>query len=198
MLLNKKKKIVLFIVIAIILLIVLFVCGRAYAEYKSRVTGRGTADIASWSFKVNENDEKMQTISLKSTLNNNTLVNNKIAPGTEGSFKIKLDATGSDVGVNYVIKFQNETQKPQNLKFLYNEKIYESLTELEKNLTGIINANDKNKIIDLTIGWNWKYETGNTIKDISLSDIIDTQDAKRINNYTFDIVVTGAQVQPQN
>ena len=58
----------------------------------SKVTGNGTAEIASWKFKVNENEEKMQTISLSSTINNFTLANGKIAPGTSGSFQIKLDA----------------------------------------------------------------------------------------------------------
>ena len=52
--------------------------------------------------------------------------------------------------------------------------------------------NVKNLIID----WNWKYETGNTIEEIQKSDIIDTQDAKQITNYSFDIVVTGTQVMP--
>ena len=98
MLLKKSKKIVL-IVIAIVAILVSFIGGRAYAKYMSKVTGNGTADVASWSFKVNENAEKMQTISLKSTINNSTLVNNKIAPGTAGTFQIKVDATGADVGI---------------------------------------------------------------------------------------------------
>lgn len=111
---KKSKKIVL-ISIAIIAIILSFVGGHAYAKYMSRVSGKGTAEIASWSFKVNDNAEKMKSISLKSTINNETLINNKIAPGTEGNFQIKLDATGSDVGINYNIKFENETQKPTNL-----------------------------------------------------------------------------------
>ena len=106
MLLKKSKKIVLLLV-AIAAIIFSFVGGQSYAKYMSKVTGQGTADIASWSFKVNENEEKMQTISLKSRQNNSTLLNNKIAPGTDGEFQIKLDATGTDVGINYAIKFEN-------------------------------------------------------------------------------------------
>ena len=111
MLLKKNKKIVL-VIIAIIAISLSFVGGQVYAKYMSRVTGQGTADIASWNFKVNENEEKLQTISLKSTINNKTLTNNKIAPGTEGDFQIKIDATGAEVGINYIIKFENESQKP--------------------------------------------------------------------------------------
>ena len=151
MLLKKNKKIVL-IVIATIAISLSFVGGQAYAKYMSRVTGQGTADIASWSFKVNENEEKLQTISLKSTMNNATLTNNQIAPGTEGEFQIKLDATGSEVGINYIIKFENESQKPTNLKFTYDGKTYNSLTDLQQDLTGTINVNDENDVNIYDIG----------------------------------------------
>lgn len=196
MLLRKKRKIVL-LVIAIVAILLSFAGGQAYAKYMSKVTGQGTADIASWNFKVNENEEKLQTIALKSTINNSTLVNNKIAPGTEGEFQIKLDATGSEVGIGYIIKFENESQKPQNLKFIYNGNTYNSLTELQKELVGTINANDECKIKTLTIGWNWKYETGNSEKEISKNDLIDTQNAKQMSNYSFDVIVSGTQVMPQ-
>lgn len=197
MLLKKSKKIVL-IIIALVAILVSFIGGQAYAKYMSKVTGSGTADVASWNFKVNENAEKMQNISLKSTINNSTLLNNKIAPGTEGSFQIKVDATGSEVGINYVVKFENESQKPTNLKFTYNGKSYNSLTQLQDDLTGTINADDKEKTKNITIGWNWKYETGSNLREISKSDIVDTKEAKTIRNYTFDVVVSGTQVMPQN
>lgn len=197
MLLKKSKKVVL-LVIAIIAILLSFIGGQAYAKYMSKVTGQGTADIASWRFKVNENEEKLQTISLKSTINNSTLANNKIAPGTEGAFQIKIDASGSEVGINYVIKFENESQKPTNLKFTYDGKTYNSLTDLQQDLIGIINANDENKIKMLTVGWNWRYETGNTAQEIAANDLIDTQNAKQISNYNFDVIVSGTQVMPQN
>ena len=197
MLLKKSKKIVLLLV-AIVAIIFSFIGGQSYAKYMSKVTGQGTADIASWSFKVNENEEKMQTISLKSRQNNSTLLNNKIAPGTEGEFQIKLDATGTDVGINYAIKFENETRKPTNLKFTYDGKKYNSLSDLQKDLTGIINADEQEKNKTLTIGWNWKYETGSTQQEITANDLIDTKEAKKINSYTFDIVISGTQVTPDN
>lgn len=197
MLLKKSKKIVLLLV-AIVTIIFSFIGGQSYAKYMSKVTGQGTADIASWSFKVNENEEKMQTISLKSRQNNSTLLNNKIAPGTDGEFQIKLDATGTDVGINYAIKFENETRKPTNLKFTYDGKKYNSLSDLQKDLTGIINADEQEKNKTLTIGWNWKYETGSTQQEITANDLIDTKEAKEINSYTFDIVISGTQVTPDN
>ena len=194
----KKSRKILLIIITIVAISLSFKGGQAYAKYMSRVTGQGMAEIASWSFKVNENEEKLQTISLKSTINKPTLINNKIAPGTEGDFQIKLDATDSEVGINYIIKFENESQKPTNLKFTYDEKTYNSLTDLQQDLTGIINANDENKVKILNIGWDWKYETGTTEQEVAANDLIDTQDSKEIDNYTFDVIISGTQVMPEN
>ena len=142
---SKKKKIVLLIIV-LSAIILSFVGGNSYAKYMSKVTGQGTADIASWNFKVNESENSMQRISLNSTINNSTIVSNKIAPGTSGKFEIKLDASGSDVGIDYIIKFENESQKPTNLRFNYNGKNYNSLTDLQQALIGTINANEQNKI----------------------------------------------------
>lgn len=194
----KKLKNIVLVIIAIILIILSFLGGQVYAKYMSKVTGQGTADIASWRFKVNENEEKIQNISLKSTINNSTLKDNKIAPGTSGDFQIKIDATGSEVGINYLLRFENESQKPTNLKFTYNDETYNSITELQDVLCGTINADEQDKVKVLQIGWFWEYETGNTEQEIYASDIIDTREAKQINNYTFDVIITGSQVMPQD
>lgn len=193
---TRNKKIII-VSIALIAIMMSFIGGQVYAKYMSRVNGQGTADIAHWSFKVNEQESKIQKISLKSTIDNNSLKNNKIAPGTEGSFQIKIDANNSDVGINYIINFENETSKPTNLKFVYDNKTYNTLEELKDNLTGVINANDNDKIKVITIDWNWSYETGTTKDEKDKNDVIDTREAKTLNDYTFDIIVTGTQVEPQ-
>lgn len=193
-----KGKVILLSSIALIAILLSFLGGQAYAKNMSRITGRGSADMADWSFKVNEKEDQIQTISLKSTINNSSLVSNKIAPGTKGDFQIKLDGTGSEVGINYIIRFENESKKPKNLKFSYDNKIYNSLTELQEVLTGAINADDQDKIKELTIDWYWNYETGNTEQEILASDIVDTQDAKQMTDYTFDIIVSGTQIMPEN
>ena len=194
---KKRKKIVL-IIIAIIAVILSFIGGNAFAKYMSKVEGKGSADIASWKFKVNENDENLQTISLSSTINNETLSNYKIAPGTEGKFQINLDATGAEVGVDYQIRFENETQKPTNLVFMYQGNNYSSIKELEENLKGTINANEEEKTKAIEVNWKWAYETGETLEEISRNDEIDTEELQRISNYSFDIIVSGTQVVPQN
>ena len=195
MLLKKSRKIIL-AVIALAIILMSFVGGQVYAKYMSKVEGHGTAEVANWNFKVNEKEEQLQAISLNSTINNKTVSNNKIAPGTQGSFQIKLDATGAEVGIDYIVRFENESNKPTNLKFKYENKEYKSLTELQNDLTGTINANDAEKTKIITIDWVWPYETGTTAEQILANDKIDTQNAKSIRNYTFNIVVTGTQVNP--
>ena len=107
-----------------------------------------------------------------------------------------MDATGSDVGINYTIDFRNEQNKPTNLKFIYNNKEYNSITELTQVLSGTIDSDEENKRKTFPIQWNWEYETGKTNDEIVANDRIDTQDAKNISNYTFDVIVSGTQVSP--
>lgn len=193
---SKKKKIIL--AIAIISCIILsFIGGQSYSKYVSEVNGEGMAEVATWSFKVNEGKEEVQTIPLTSTCNNETLVNNKIAPGTSGNFNIMVDGTGSDVGIHYEIKFTTESNKPANLKFIYEGQEYHSISELENNLSGNIYANEENKTKVHEINWKWDYETGNNENEIASNDKIDTQNAQDIATYQFNVIVSGTQIAPQ-
>lgn len=193
---TKKRKAIIVLVVLLVALIA-FIGGQAYAKYVSEVRGNGIAEVATWSFKVNGQNEQVEKINLASTCNNETLVNNKIAPGTTGSFNIIVDATDSEVGINYNITFAEEENKPSNLKFFYNEQEYSSIKDLEEDLSGTIDANDeKGKSRTLNIKWEWLYETGETEEEIKANDLIDTKDGTNIENYTFDVIVTGTQVQP--
>ncbi|MBD9159495.1 MAG: hypothetical protein EGQ16_06680 [Clostridiales bacterium] len=193
---SKKKKAVIALCILVVMLVA-FIGGQAYAKYISQVRGNGIAEIATWSFKVNGEKEQVQEIRLASTCNNQTLVNNKIAPGTSGSFNIKIDATGSDVGINYNITFAQEENKPQNLKFVYGGIEYSSIKELEGKLSGMIEANERDKTRTINVRWQWDYETGRDPSQINENDIVDTKDATNVANYTFQVIVTGTQIQPQ-
>lgn len=193
---SKKKKVIL--IIAILSCVILsFIGGQSYSKYVSEVRGDGMAEVATWSFKVNGQKEEVQTIQLESTCDNGTLDKHKIAPGTSGSFNIMIDGTSSNVGIHYHIKFLNESSKPTNLKFIYNNQKYNTITELESILSGTIQANEEEKIKILTIHWQWPYETGNNESEIAINDKIDTQNAQEIATYTFNVMVSGTQVEPQ-
>ena len=192
---SKKKKIIA--IVAILSAIVIsFLGGQTFSKYITEVKGTGSAQVAMWSFKVYGDNEQTQNVKLASTVDDNTLVDNKIAPGTKGSFSIKIDGEGSDVGINYNIKVQNETQKPANLFYTYQGKTYTDLNELALEASGTINADDSNKVKEILVNWEWPYQTGSDEISKSKNDAQDTQDGKNISNYTFDIVVTGTQVIP--
>ena len=193
---SKKKKIIAIIAI-LSCVIVSFIGGQSYSKYVSEVRGDAVAEIATWSFLVNHETEQMQTIQLVSTCNDETLVNNKIAPGTSGSFDILIDGTLAEVGINYNVKIINETDKPDNLMFRYNGQEFASITDIESYITGTINANDGDKTRNYTIEWYWPYEFGDSEEEIHGNDIKDTQDAQRIAEYTVTIAVSGTQVEPQ-
>lgn len=193
----KKNKKILFVILILLAIILSFIGGKTFSKYMSQVQGSGTAEIANWVFKVNGTEDLVQSVDLLSTYNNETLIDNKVAPGTSGSFNIIIDATGSEVGVDYKVKFLNETEKPQNLVFIYNDNEYATIQELQEDLSGTINANEDNKTRTITINWEWQYETGENENEINQNDIIDTQNAKDFENYTFDINVIGTQVMPK-
>ncbi len=171
-----------------------FLIGQVSNPYNTDVKGEGIVEVATWNFKINGNKEQVQLIDLATTINSKTGLDHKIAPGTSGSFTILMDATDSEVGINYHIKLIEETNKPHNLKFIYKEKEYNSIQEIEEELSGIIYKMDENKIRTLTIQWEWKYETGSTKEEIEKNDAIDTQDSQIIEKYMFTICVSGEQI----
>lgn len=189
---NKIKKTIKILSI-LVLLIIFNTVGYTYAKYIAGEKGTGNADIANWSFKIKKDEgETVKKVKLVSTSYEPRIVDGKLAPGTAGEFSITPDATDSEVDVQYTIRFENEKNKPQNIKFTYLGAVYSSLAEIG-DITGVIKCDDETLEKTITIKWEWKYETGKTKEEIEQNDIIDTQDGTSLLDYTFDIVVTGAQ-----
>ena len=136
----------------------------------------------------------MEKIQLNNVYNTNILKNKTIAPGTNGSFDIVLDATGADVAIDYAVTFDNLVNKPTNFKFTYDGTTKSSLEELEDLLKGRITLDDS-RTKTLTIYWSWDYQTGTTDEEKSNNDRIDTNDSGK--DFSFDMTITGTQVNPQ-
>lgn len=186
-----KKGIVMGVIISSVALIGIL-GGSSYSKYFTKIDGTGNAVVAKWSFKANNQTKTMENIKLTKAYDQNKILTNTIAPGTSGSFDIVLDATGADVAIDYAVTFNNLVEKPKNLKFSYGTTSGSSLKDLENALKGRIGLNDP-RTKTLTINWNWDYETG-TGSAISANDEQDTLDAGK--NFTFDITITGTQVNP--
>lgn len=168
--------------------------GNTYSKYFTKIDGEGNAEIARWSFRANNTSTVMEKIQLNNVYNTNILKNKTIAPGTNGSFDIILDATGADVAIDYAVTFDNLVNKPTNMKFTYGNKTSDTLKGLEDVLKGRIALNDA-RTKTLTIKWSWDYQTGTTAEEKANNDKIDTNDSGK--DFSFDIKVTGTQVKPQ-
>jgi hypothetical protein len=191
--LSKKRKII-FTSAILLAIFMSFIGGQTFSKYISEVKVTGSANIASWSFKVNDSEEQMQTISLASTMDNYSVKGNKLAPGTHGSFHLKIDGSNTEVGFEYKVKFLNITDKPKNLTFTYGGVTLNNLQEFENQLVGTFYATATNKIEDIKIEWEWPFETGHDNTSVEENNKQDTLDANKGKDYTFDVVVTGTQV----
>ena len=158
--------------------------GGTMAKYTTEVTGTGSATVAKWSFKANGQTEKFDAVDLASTAYDN-VGTKRIAPGTEGSFAIQLDASASEVAVDYAIKFSNMVNKPVRLKF-YSDQAHGTEISLDTGLTGAIALADVGTTVTETIYWAWPYEAA--------SGVDDNKDSGK--SVTFDIAVTGTQHTP--
>lgn len=189
----KSKKRVIGVLVCIALISSMFLAGYSFARYyKSIKIDTIQTSIARWNFNS------------KNTLANINLSSQKIAPGSNGQFEIEVDATDSEVPVEYEIKIQNETNIPRNMTFYAETKDEHgnSVKTEEKNsfseiatesLKGLIpvEANNQKRII--VVYWNWPFNEED-------ESIIDSEDATlQINNESsslecgFDIQIIGKQ-----
>lgn len=147
-------------------------------EIKKEETTVNTKTI---SFHVQYQNTKMKAINLTDTVDNKTLVYEKIAPGTSGGFEILLKANQN---MSYKIEFESKNEKPNNLQFYTKEggKRYSTLEELGENLIGEILENEEEIV---PIYWEWKYETNQE------QNKQDTLEAKKMREYHFLIYVQG-------
>lgn len=182
----KKVSIMSIMMICILFLVV----GLTIAKYITTGSKAGSMQYAKWNVTITESD-------LDNTkYTSETLKADRIAPGTEGTFKIKIDATGTETGVKYDIDFTNIENKPANMYFVVGDTRYNSFDELATGISGVINANDSNKVVESTVKWVWDYETGSTEEEKNSNDLIDTNEGIAGGTMTFNANVTATQVQP--
>lgn len=134
-------------------------------------------------FDVEYQNMNFKNIDLINTVDNKTLVNEKIAPGTNGEFDIVLT---SNKNLKYYVKFESKNQKPKNLVFSIKGKdeTYQTLEEMQKDLIGNIKQGEE-KVI--TVLWKWKYESGGN------EDFQDTYDGINLSKYNFNIYTIGGE-----
>ena len=161
----------------------------SYAKYTSTITGnQGTVTVAKWAFAT-DNTAQTFTIALDPTVDATTLVANKIAPGTTGSFNVELKNTNTEVGVDFTIDFAAVTGIPTNLKFYKNSARTTEIVLGTNSLTGQIVPGGT---ITVPVYWGWAYETD----AVATNDPLDTADGEAARTLTVSATITGTQVAP--
>lgn len=164
--------------------------GGTLAKYTTEVTGTGSAEVAKWSFKANEKSGGSDkfTVNLADTVDKNpNVTSGKIAPGSKGSFDIKIDASGSETALEYKIEFTNIQNQIANLKFYSDASRTNEITDLTNPtaLNGSIALNAVETPVIKTVYWEWEDDVKNNASD--------TAAGVAATKMTFDIKVTGTQ-----
>ena len=173
-----RKKIVILILIFIIILFILFkilqsekfnfqedlIFFKIFGVGKIQEEGNEKSE---YEIEVIKGKSNYKEIELLQTIDIKTLVNEKVAPGTKGSFNVFLT---SNSDVDYEVEIIDKNNKPKNFKFEINEKV------------GKI---EKDEVKKVEINWEWPYEI-NVEEDLQ-----DTKDGENIDEFNFEICTIG-------
>ncbi len=151
----KNKKKVVGLLAVTILLVTIFAAGYTFARYYKKMDAKAGATIARWSFG-SKNEDKVVKLSEE-----------KIAPGSNGTFEIEVDATNSEVGVDYEIVVSKSQNIPRNMVFsaktydgngneLSSTSQYSTFAELATHLNGNI-ATSGNQKRNIVVSWDWPF-----------------------------------------
>ena len=178
----------------VLLLLVALTSGyvaSTYAKYTSEISGKnGSVTVAKWDFDVeNGSNAFAKDVDLSKTYTAATLVDGKIAPGTEGAFSIQLTNANSEVGVHYEVTIGTVTggTLPANLKF-YKDAAHSQEIDGTNKVEGTLEPGDSTGT-KATVYWAWAYETAN-------GDEADTTAGRAASTLTIPVTITGTQVTP--
>ena len=176
---NRTMKIAT-LMLALTLLTCCFV-GSTFAKYASETSGSDAVTVAKWSFEVNDteiavaNNASTPTFNLFDTGANyddnddgeEDVADERVAPGTEGSFSMKVENT-SEVSVKYTVEF--EVTFPTGLtsadfKFYSDADMQTEITPVDGVYTVVnaveIEAGDAAEKTS-TVYWAWDFDGDDT------------------------------------
>ena len=212
---SRRKKLLIIVLSLMLVFLVAMILGYTYAKYINSREVSSTAGTATWSFDgsiSNTENNQTKSISLAQTVNKDSVVSGKIAPGTSGTFKIIIDANGSEVDVDYDVLLKGEeSNKPDNLYFTCEDLVnardsennlikYYSLEDMlafdsqsnEYNMSGTIDKDSNSTPKEITVDWVWPYESTRDGYTLEQLDALDTEDSG-ITDYTFTLSILGKQ-----
>lgn len=178
-----NKNAVLVFVLLLLVAVSAMMVASTYAKYTAEVTGTGNVKVAKWAFQ-SENSSQDITIALDGTVDPTTLVAQRIAPGTKGTFNIELSNKQSEVGVDFTIEFTGTENVPSNLVFK------QGTTTIDPTTGKITGKIAQNGTLTVPVSWEWPYYTDAT------NDGEDTSDGVAAKTMNINMKITGVQTQP--
>ncbi len=176
---KKKQNFNAFSISVIALLVVAILGTGVYAYYQTQMSATGDMHAKAWVFTAKGNDKEL------SDTFSDTIAN--LQPGASGQYKITVDATGTEVDLDYLVDIAYATNSEQitNLKFYSDAEHTTELSSTNK-IRGTILATDSARTKDVYIYYAWPYDSGNQAAD--------TADAGK--TVSFNLTVTGVQKNP--
>lgn len=114
---NRIKKII--IVCTLLICFIFLITRITYSSYESNTEGNVTGNIAGWNIKINDvivSNEVDKEVDIDDVVWNSTHTRSgKLAPGSTGTFNIKLDFAGTDVAVRFDIEIIDKTIDPDKM-----------------------------------------------------------------------------------
>lgn len=161
----------LWIASIIVALLTVLSITNTFALFETDASASSELEIGKWKIKVNNNDISLaQTI----TLNNFTYsasshtANGYFAPGRSASFDVVIDASESDVSVEYELDIDDSAiEDHPNISFsIMNLGTNEVINDT--NYNGLIRLSDQNRSITLRIFLVWSNVLANDPDDTAL------------------------------
>ena len=177
----KLKKVYLLLALASLLLLV-SVIQNTYAKYISKATANSNFTIASWNFKVNNQDinanSNFSNVIVPVFENNPNIKDNVIAPTSEGYFDINIDHSNVDVSFTEKINLNfSGTNTVSDLKITGYAINDGSIIEFNGNeISTDCLLSDNVKINKYRFYVTWIYDDGQTMQNKD-----DTEAAKNGN-----------------
>lgn len=180
----KKHRGLLLVVALLLVVVVGGVATLTYSRYLTASEGASTAKVAPWKIKVNDTNvvETKQFTGSEITWTQNDYVSDGyIAPNREGTFKIKIDPTGSKVAVDYEIQIDTADMASANKNIRITSVDVDGtvITVSDGKYLGTITLDEveANTVKNITVTFEWvnaednndaDTTTGTTITDIEI------------------------------
>ncbi len=160
------------ILIAVVIAFLIAIVGGTYARFVSRGTALSSTDIAKWHIVLGgtediSSESKILTVPVQDALANQNVAEGKLAPGKTVVATFKVDPTGSEVAVDYLMNVDLS-----NISGFSNSEL--EISNIKYTLEGT-NTEEDIFIDD---------ETGNYIFEEYLADVLEGKDV------TFKIYIT--------